>query len=306
MFGVERVVGIICIESLAPLVFPRRGGLRIKAKPEQRSFSWDAPFRQDYISSALETKSRKVCTMRRKISKGFTLIELLVVIAIIAILAAILFPVFARAREKARQASCQSNLKQIMLAEKQYLADYDQVLPISTSTVTGLRVSDASVACCSKSWSGNKDTTKTPAARPGAVANGFIHSRFDPYVKNWQVWRCPSMEASFDPSATDATSYLSAHVIGNRYGNITIEGYGEADLKVPEAELPLWSDAIGWYEPGGSANLWRSTGQSNNYTVPHGSGGASTINVAYLDGHVKSVPIMKWWEEVHKYSSNWR
>ncbi len=56
---------------------------------------------------------------------GFTLIELLVVIAIIAILAAILFPVFARAREKARQASCQSNLKQIALAEIMYVSDYD-------------------------------------------------------------------------------------------------------------------------------------------------------------------------------------
>lgn len=59
--------------------------------------------------------------------RGFTLIELLVVIAIIAILAAILFPVFARAREKARQASCQSNLKQIALAALMYAQDYDEV-----------------------------------------------------------------------------------------------------------------------------------------------------------------------------------
>jgi prepilin-type N-terminal cleavage/methylation domain-containing protein len=59
--------------------------------------------------------------------KGFTLIELLVVIAIIAILAAILFPVFARAREKSRQASCTSNLKQILLADAMYTQDYDEV-----------------------------------------------------------------------------------------------------------------------------------------------------------------------------------
>src|SRR3990172_12022563 len=63
-------------------------------------------------------------------SQGFTLIELLVVIAIIAILAAILFPVFAKAREKARTASCQSNEKQIMQAILMYASDYDQVLPI--------------------------------------------------------------------------------------------------------------------------------------------------------------------------------
>jgi prepilin-type N-terminal cleavage/methylation domain-containing protein len=64
--------------------------------------------------------------------RGFTLIELLVVIAIIAIVAAILFPVFARARAKARQASCQSNLKQIALGFLMYASDYDSKFPIST------------------------------------------------------------------------------------------------------------------------------------------------------------------------------
>src|SRR5215216_995867 len=63
--------------------------------------------------------------------KGFTLIELLVVIAIIAILAAILFPVFARARENARRSSCQSNVKQILLGVAQYTQDYDEKYPIS-------------------------------------------------------------------------------------------------------------------------------------------------------------------------------
>ncbi len=61
--------------------------------------------------------------------RGFTLIELLVVIAIIAILAAILFPVFAKAREKARQTSCLSNVKQLILGVMQYAQDYDERIP---------------------------------------------------------------------------------------------------------------------------------------------------------------------------------
>ena len=70
-----------------------------------------------------------------KSNRGFTLIELLVVIAIIAILAAILFPVFAKAREKARQITCASNLKQIGLGFTQYIQDYDERLPCGTDDI---------------------------------------------------------------------------------------------------------------------------------------------------------------------------
>ncbi len=92
--------------------------------------------------------------------RGFTLIELLVVIAIIAILAAILFPVFARAREKARAASCLSNLKQQGLAVMMYAQDYDEVL--------GLALTTDGVA--SYTW-------------------WHIH---EPYMKNRQIFTCPS------------------------------------------------------------------------------------------------------------------
>jgi len=97
-------------------------------------------------------------TVRRK--KGFTLIELLVVIAIIAILAAILFPVFARAREKARQTSCLSNMKQIGLAADMYCQDYDETFPMSIYT-------------------------------PGTVVVTFYHVLM-PYMKNTQMLQCPS------------------------------------------------------------------------------------------------------------------
>jgi prepilin-type N-terminal cleavage/methylation domain-containing protein/prepilin-type processing-associated H-X9-DG protein len=92
--------------------------------------------------------------------RGFTLIELLVVIAIIAILAAILFPVFARAREKARQASCQSNEKQLALGVLMYAQDYDERLPIR--------------------WASTPD------------GNYYVPNLLYPYIKNVQLFECPS------------------------------------------------------------------------------------------------------------------
>ncbi|MGC9319200.1 MAG: DUF1559 domain-containing protein [Armatimonadota bacterium] len=102
---------------------------------------------------------------RRRQSHGFTLIELLVVIAIIAILAAILFPVFARAREKARQTSCLSNVKQLALGTMMYVTDYDETCP------TWNRLVDDSVS----TW------------YPGAA--------IFPYVKNLNLYACPSGNA---------------------------------------------------------------------------------------------------------------
>jgi prepilin-type N-terminal cleavage/methylation domain-containing protein/prepilin-type processing-associated H-X9-DG protein len=96
--------------------------------------------------------------------RGFTLIELLVVIAIIAILAAILFPVFARAREKARQAACQSNLKQICLAQLMYATDYDGHYTVG------------------KTWCHERDP----------VTNPQYYQLLFPYVKNMQLFNCDS------------------------------------------------------------------------------------------------------------------
>jgi prepilin-type N-terminal cleavage/methylation domain-containing protein/prepilin-type processing-associated H-X9-DG protein len=106
-----------------------------------------------------------IISRRKKMKKkGFTLIELLVVIAIIAILAAILFPVFARARENARRASCQSAMKQQALGFKQYIQDYDELYPVAVAgAVTG-------AAGTQTSWT----------------------NELNPYMKSQQIWQCTS------------------------------------------------------------------------------------------------------------------
>lgn len=121
--------------------------------------------------------------MRR--SRAFTLIELLVVIAIIAILAAILFPVFARARENARRSSCQSNLKQIALAMHAYTVDYDERLPLP-------RYFPQTYGTW---YMGTTDANNLPNPKVFDNYLGYTTCWVDelyPYVKNDQVFYCPS------------------------------------------------------------------------------------------------------------------
>ena len=119
------------------------------------------------------------------VKRAFTLIELLVVIAIIAILAAILFPVFGQAREKARQSTCTSNLKQFMLGIMQYNQDFDEMMPISIS--------------------GNAQVGPV-VAKANGVAEFSVAQEIYPYVKSQQVFQCPD-DAGF-------SSYTSANTAG--------------------------------------------------------------------------------------------
>jgi len=126
--------------------------------------------------------------MRSNRTTGFTLIELLVVIAIIAILAAILFPVFAQAREKARQASCTSNEKQLGLAFVQYVQDNDELFPAGAPGAGTL-------------------PTEVAAAAPGALFNqqGFGWSnQIYPYAKSTGLYKCPD-----DPTPVNVTKNIT-------------------------------------------------------------------------------------------------
>jgi len=164
-------------------------------------------------------------TSQRRSKWGFTLIELLVVIAIIAILAAILFPVFARARENARRASCQSNLKQMGLGIMQYAQDYDERYPAAD-------------------WWNIENKTKY---------DGWIN-RIDPYVKSIQVYACPSDSGAMKPVWDSHNNGTYVSYVGNAYHD------GWSGNSSP-AKGPIGIVSVGagnWLELGGP-NMARMT-----------------------------------------------
>ena len=198
-------------------------------------------------------------------TRGFTLIELLVVIAIIAILAAILFPVFAKAREKARQSSCQSNLKQMGLAFTQYRSDYDET--------------------CTRSW---YDTNAN-----GSFDAGDYSWRYTmvPYIKNAQLWQCPSFRATtpiFDGTTLDGGGQNAGYGLNVVHwaANAPTPPYGVADSLVQDtAGTIVVGDFDNGREIGLGTNGDNTHGQvrTDASSMRHNQG----ANYFYYDGHAK-------------------
>ena len=201
-------------------------------------------------------------------NQGFTLIELLVVIAIIAILAAILFPAFARARENARRASCQSNLKQIALGILQYTQDFDEKFPIYFH-----------------------DMGYDPS-RPYAWADSL-----QPYLKSIQLYQCPS--ESLPPEAGASTTGYIDYAINLRltYGGIFDVTGGSAGAKsISVLTQPSLTVMMMDYYTSNGTGSYTSGCPGNADTCAAGKavflGGAAQrhlegMNFSFTDGHVK-------------------
>jgi len=190
-------------------------------------------------------------TPRRRRS-GFTLIELLVVIAIIAILAAILFPVFARAREAARQSSCGSNLRQYATATMMYVQDYDETYPLSA-------------------WF-------------AGTCVGTFYLAVDPYVKNKQIMTCPSEPKALDlaavfaplPPCQPGTPPYTSYTVNKE---VFRDGFqGQAPLTMAAIDRP--AETFMHYD-GNVASDGSQPVQARHNDV---------FEVNYADGHVKAIP----------------
>ncbi len=188
---------------------------------------------------------------------GFTLIELLVVIAIIAILAAILFPVFARAREKARQASCLSNTKQLALSVLMYVQDYDEAFMFGYLNPPGT------------AW----------------------YVAAEPYIKNAHIRVCPSKA-----SLTCGYGY-NMHYLGYSWGEVGSQTTPVrlADIAQP-AETVMLADSNSLYSLAGNrtsnGNPVYATNTHNGWDPANPAGGAAFrhndgTNHAFVDGHSK-------------------
>jgi len=210
--------------------------------------------------------------------RAFTLIEILVVVAIIALLAAIMFPVFARARESARKSSCLSNLKQISLGWMMYTQDYDE-MAVPAYYYAG----DFSSEYSENAWDFTLGWSASDMNQPVSEAGGLL----DPYIKSGQINNCPSFTG--DSVGRPSTGYAyNASYIGS---DGTHPSANLAQIEKP-AETILFADGGAWSSYSNSIIGQNYLRSYNN--DPYSAGTAAfrhndASNVAYADGHVKSI-----------------
>jgi len=223
-------------------------------------------------------------------NQGFTLIELLVVIAIISILAAILFPVFARARENARRSSCMSNLKQMGLAAMMYLQDYDERYPLQAYYSSA---GNPNVPAPGPDWPAAHFGISPPYTNECPASGNHCMSFMDmlyPYTKSWQVFVCPSQNAG------TVESYGYNGIIGNTNTantydtNLTAStGYtpiAQATIQRPSEIIMFMEYYYAYAYENATPQGFRSTAVNPDrvsWVAPHLDGG----NIVYADGHVK-------------------
>jgi prepilin-type N-terminal cleavage/methylation domain-containing protein len=226
---------------------------------------------------------------RNNKARGFTLIELLVVIAIIAILAAILFPVFARARAKARQAACISNAKQLVLATLQYVQDYDERFTLTNDPAQDHNWAAATGAA--QPFSCKPCRPKFLGASPYRYGVGTPDApqatdRYDPryflmpYTKSVALFHCPddsgSPSIANDPAAGAGVPVWKFEGSSYCLNTVTMRISNSAGIQYP-AETYLGAEIYSWHVTDTATLFSTKSGQPSRVAF-------------FCDGHAKVVP----------------
>jgi prepilin-type N-terminal cleavage/methylation domain-containing protein/prepilin-type processing-associated H-X9-DG protein len=253
----------------------------------------------------------------QRVMAAFTLIELLVVIAIIAIIAAILFPVFGAARDKARQAVCLSNLKQTGTALSLYVQDYDERLPICCSFGRSA-VSSAELTGVCFQVGITRATPLNTYLGPEQTPPRYIQELLHPYVRNAQIWFCPS--EGKDSHVADNPTLPTYGYNGTTYAwHWYVDPTLSTDPNPFRKRAPIWTSAMAIADipkPAEAPLMWDFP-VTNPVKEPCTRFGlkpahAKGLNVLYADSHAKFSPFsgrptLAWspCEEIWLYEHGW-